>query len=105
MAALDPRTDMAGLVAANREFHFAPMEAAGLPRLLRHVRMLWEASEAYRTLYYSQAANVLLVHEEHDAILDALSRRDVDEVVVRVRQHRDAMVARLRALLTDGEAR
>lgn len=101
MAELDPATDMADLVAANRAFHFPPMEAAGLPRLLHHVRLLWEASEAYRTLYYSQAANLLHVHEEHDAILKALHRRDVDAVVTRVRHHRDAAVERLEELLTD----
>ena len=32
-------------------------EAAGMPRLRRLLRQLWDASDVYRALYFQQAGN------------------------------------------------
>ncbi|WP_211262621.1 GntR family transcriptional regulator [Nitriliruptor alkaliphilus] len=99
MRALDPFEDMDGFVQANREFHFAPLEAAGMPRLLHHIHMLWEASDAYRTLYYMQGTSVGRVHDEHEAIVVAVAERDGERAVEEVRRHREHAIEGLRSLL------
>ena len=38
--------DVETLTAANRRFHFAIFDAAGLPRLSRLLRQLWDATDA-----------------------------------------------------------
>ena len=47
--------DVAAMTAANRRLHFALYEASGRPRLVRLVRILWDATDVYRALYYARA--------------------------------------------------
>jgi DNA-binding GntR family transcriptional regulator len=74
LAAAVPHAD--DIAAANRRFHFALFEAAGMPRLTRLLNQLWDSSDVYRALYFQQGANRRLVHTEHSAMLDAIERRD-----------------------------
>ncbi len=46
--------DVAAMTAANRSLHFALFAASDRPRLVRMVRILWDATDAYRSLYYSE---------------------------------------------------
>ena len=39
------------LIAAHQDFHFVPMECAGLPRLVSELRRLWDHTDHYRSLY------------------------------------------------------
>ena len=48
--------DVIAMTSANRRFHFALFDAAGMPRLSRLLRQLWEATDAYRALYFQAAA-------------------------------------------------
>ena len=45
--------DLVRMAEANRRFHFGLIEAAHLPRLSRLVRVLWDATDVYRSLYYA----------------------------------------------------
>lgn len=91
--------DVIAMTAANRRFHFALFDAAGMPRLSRLLRQLWEATDAYRALYFQAEANRERVAGEHAAMVRALRARDAAAVVRLHDQHRDASVAAVRAVL------
>jgi DNA-binding GntR family transcriptional regulator len=93
------RGDVIGMTAANRRFHFAIFDASGLPRLSRLLRQLWEATDAYRALYYQSGANRVRVAGEHAQMLAALRSRDAEALVVLHDEHRDHSVGAVRAIL------
>ena len=92
--------DLTELTAANREFHFLIFDAAGMPRLLRLIRVLWDSTDAYRSLYYAEARSRKLVDTEHRQILAALRKRDGKSAVKLLDEHRQHAVDRLEQLLT-----
>jgi DNA-binding GntR family transcriptional regulator len=94
--------DVAAMTAANRRLHFALYEASDRPRLVRLVRILWDATDVYRALYYAEAANRARVEAEHRGVLAALRRRDADTAVLLLAEHRDHAVAHVRAVLDAG---
>ena len=89
----------AELTAANRTFHFALLEAAGMPRLVRLVRVLWDATDAYRSVYYNDEANRRRAIREHRAVIKALKSRDGEQLVDMLNIHRDAAVVALRRVI------
>ena len=91
--------DVIAMTSANRRFHFAIFDASGLPRLSRLLRQLWEATDAYRALYYGSAENRLRVAGEHKDMLDALRARDTERLIALHDQHRDHSVGAVQALL------
>lgn len=94
--------DVSGMTAANRRFHFALYEAAGMPRLARLIATLWDATDAYRSLYYIEADNRDHVVLEHRAVLDALRSGAAEEAVRLLDQHRAHAVAALADMLQQG---
>lgn len=92
--------DVVAMAEANRRFHFALFDTAGMPRLSRLLRQLWDATDAYRALYYQGAPNRSRVQEEHARMLDAMRRRDVDLVVALHDEHRAHSVAAVESMLT-----
>ena len=80
--------DIAGITAANRRFHFRLYEISGMPRLVRSIRILWDATDVYRALYFSDEANRARVDHEHRAALTALRRRDADAAITVLADHR-----------------
>lgn len=91
--------DVLAMTAANRRFHFAIFDAAGLPRLTRLLHQLWDATDAYRALYFQQAANRERVSVEHAVMLAALQSRDADLLVALHDEHRDHSVGTVRGIL------
>ena len=91
--------DLLEMTATNRILHFALIESAGLPRLTRLVRILWDATDVYRSVYYGKPYNLDAVQREHRQILAAVQARDADEVVRQLDAHRDGAVAHIRATL------
>src|SRR3954470_5270331 len=89
--------DISGMARANRRFHLRIVEAAGMPRLSRLVRILWDATDVYRARYYADAAHRSDVHAEHAAIMKALRDRDVGAAETLLREHRDHAVRTLEA--------
>jgi DNA-binding GntR family transcriptional regulator len=94
--------DVTAMTTANRRLHFALYEAADRPRLVRLVRILWDATDVYRSLYYSDAESRTRVEDEHRAMLAAVRRRDADAAVRLLADHRDHAVAHIRSLLASG---
>ncbi|PKW15341.1 GntR family transcriptional regulator [Saccharopolyspora spinosa] len=91
--------DLVAMIAANRRFHFALLEPAGMPRLLRIVRTLWDATDAYRAVYYNSDTNRERVRHEHDAIVAAVADRRADELVRLLDDHRRHAVDALRTTI------
>jgi DNA-binding GntR family transcriptional regulator len=91
--------DVPKMTAANRRFHFALYEAAGMPRLARLIATLWDATDAYRSLYYGEPVNRDHVVHEHRAILDALRSGQAEDAVRLLDEHRGRAVAALEQLL------
>jgi len=91
--------DVPAIARANRDFHFAIFEAAGLPRLTRILGTLWDATEVYRGLYFQQATNRRHIAAEHVALLAALRARDADAAVAVQSGHRDRSLAQVSAHL------
>jgi DNA-binding GntR family transcriptional regulator len=84
------------LVAAHQDFHFVPMEHAGLPRLVAELRRMWDHTDHYCTLYvFSDEALYQPMNAEHRSIYDACLRRDADAVVAFNDRHREHVLARL----------
>ncbi|WP_336215147.1 GntR family transcriptional regulator [Nonomuraea sp. LPB2021202275-12-8] len=94
--------DVPAMTEANRRFHMTVFECAGLPRLVRLIRTLWDSTDAYRSMYYGDDPNRERVIAEHHAMLDLLRRRDAEAVVRVLDEHRSAAVGALEALLTPG---
>lgn len=94
------RNDIVALSAANRRFHFTLFEAADMPRLTNFIRILWQATDPYRSLYYVDQRNRRQINVEHDAIMQATRSGDVELVIQLLSQHRANAVTSLRRTLT-----
>lgn len=94
--------DVITMTQANRRFHFALIEACGLPRLVRIIRLLWDATEVYRSVYYTQPHNRELVEAEHRGLVAAVKGGDVERALKILDEHRHHAVAALRPVLEQG---
>jgi DNA-binding GntR family transcriptional regulator len=92
--------DLVRMAEANRRFHFGLIEAAHLPRLSRLVRVLWDATDVYRSLYYVDEAHRDTVHDEHRAVLDAVRSGNAEGAVDLLRAHRERAVLALEGVLS-----
>lgn len=91
--------DVRAMTEANRRFHFALYDAAGMPRLSRLLRQLWDATDAFRALYYQGLQNRERVTHEHDEMVAALRLGDIDALVRLHDEHRVHSVAAVEILL------
>jgi DNA-binding GntR family transcriptional regulator len=94
--------DLPGLTAANRRFHFTLFDAAGMPRMAELIRVLWDSTDRYRSIYYSTRAHRSRVNQEHRAIHAAVRAHDAARAVALLRAHREHALAALRRALPDG---
>lgn len=91
--------DIGELTRANREFHFMLIEVAGMPRLTRLIRQLWDATDAYRSVYFAEPVNRIKVEREHRQIMDAIRERDIPRTIALMNTHRDHAVKRVSKVL------
>lgn len=99
------KNDIVAVSAANRRFHFTLFDAADMPRLTNFIRMLWQATDPYRSLYYADPEHRQLVNDEHNAILQAIRDGDVNLAIGLLSEHRKNAIASLRQTLTDSPPR
>jgi GntR family transcriptional regulator, rspAB operon transcriptional repressor len=71
----------------DREFHWALLEAARLPRAMAVVQSLWRTGERYRVIVSMIPHRLELSVVEHRLILEALERRSPDDVGELYRVH------------------
>ncbi len=90
--------DVLRYAEANRDFHFLLFERAGLPKILSMIEVLWQNSEAYRSLIASPAW-YKWAQEDHRKILEACKARDVAGTIDTQDKHRQNALARIIDLL------
>jgi DNA-binding GntR family transcriptional regulator len=98
MSELEPE-DIERLAALNRDFHFGFFRPCGLPRLVKQIRLLWDSSDAYRALYYMDGKQHALVHEEHEALVEAARARQTERVLEVLEAHRQNALVHVGAVL------
>lgn len=81
--------DVSDLTAANRRFHFTVFDAAAMPRMADMIRVLWDGTDRYRSLYFATAAHRDRVRREHAMIMSAVAGGDTDAAIELSRQHRE----------------
>jgi|SRR5450631_420281 DNA-binding GntR family transcriptional regulator len=91
--------DVIAMTTANRRFHFALIDACALPRLMWLIRLLWDATEVYRAVYYNEAAHRELVAAEHRALVAAVRAGDTATAITVLTEHRQHAVAALRPVM------
>ena len=91
--------DVRAISETNRQFHFALFEFSGMPRLVRLIRQLWDATEAYRSVYFTSAPNRDRIHDEHIEILESLRRGDVAGTVRWHNIHRQNTITAVSAVI------
>jgi DNA-binding GntR family transcriptional regulator len=87
--------EILALTLANRRFHFMIFEASRMPRLVRMLTQLWDATDVYRSVYFAAPGSMTHVNRDHAGILEALLARDADEVIRWQDTHRDHALTRL----------
>jgi len=91
--------DVVAMASANRRFHFALIEACALPRLVRLIRQLWDATELYRSVYFSEEPNREVVAKEHRAVVEAVIAGDAVSALLVLAEHREHAIIALRPVL------
>jgi DNA-binding GntR family transcriptional regulator len=91
--------DVVAMTSANRRLHFAILDACALPRLVWLIRLLWDATEVYRSVYYNEAHNREMVDSEHPALVAAVRAGDAATALVVLTEHREHAIAALRPVL------
>ena len=84
--------NVTAVTAANRRFHFAIFEASNMPRLVRMIRNQWDATDAYRGVYFAASANLAHMNTEHRHMISALIARDVETAIAQQAAHRENSV-------------
>lgn len=90
-------------VAVHQNFHFVPVEYAGLPRILATLRQLWDTTDHFRSLYFfHDERQETLVYEDHHELVRACASGDGDRAVEVMDRHRDHVLARVRFVMEGG---
>ena len=87
--------ELLAITLANRRFHFMVFQASQMPRLVRILTQLWDATDVYRSVYFAAPGSMAHVARDHAGILEALRARDTDEVIRWQDSHRDHALTRL----------
>lgn len=87
---------------ANRRFHFAIFELANLPRAVRLLEQLWDATNAYRAMYFALPESGERIAHEHRELWKCLAEGDGTGAVAAQSAHRQhAQEAVSRILLSE----
>jgi DNA-binding GntR family transcriptional regulator len=93
--------DLLAVAAANKRFHFTLFDAADMPRLGNFIRMLWDSTDPYRSLYFVEEQNRRLLNDEHALILSAVRDGDARQAIKLLRIHRSNAIEALAAVLVE----
>jgi len=88
MEAAHRSEDLAAMTAANRRFHFTVFDGAGMPRMAEMIRVLWDSTDRYRSVYYATAEHRRRVNAEHRAIMAAVADGDGTAAATLLTEHR-----------------
>lgn len=87
----------------NHEFHFALFDRAGLPRLAKHIDILWKSADIYRMSIFTDHSDREEMLAEHADLVEACRDRDTDRALEVMEHHRLKAVETLTSLVhSDG---
>lgn len=92
-------------VEQNYRFHLAMYEAAGREHTLRLIRSLLDLTTPYSRLFISSLHQGDAVHDEHDAMVDAIEAGDVERLRTTIEAHLRATRESVAAFLRERETR
>ena len=90
--------DVVAVAQLNRRFHDAIFELSPLETVRQEINRLWEMSDSYRALYLAGPSRYRTV-AEHEEMIQALRRRDLDGLLDALDRHRAGALEELVALL------
>jgi DNA-binding GntR family transcriptional regulator len=96
--------DMGRVLELNNRFHQTFSDASGSRKLSRLVTVYRRQTLRYNYIYLSAVSRLRQSVEEHRAMIEALRRKDVDEVGRLVRLHNDAALRALRTFMASPAA-
>jgi len=99
------RGDLVTYAEANRRFHLDLFAASKRRLLVRTIRQLWDATDAYRAFYANDERHRRRAAAQHRAILDGLRRGDVAAVIAAQDGHRADALEALAAILDGAGSR
>lgn len=73
LQAVEAASSPAATADANRRFHFAIFELANAPRAVRLLEQLWDATDAYRAMYFALPESGMRIAREHRELWQALA--------------------------------
>jgi DNA-binding GntR family transcriptional regulator len=79
-------------------------DGAGMPRMAEMIRVLWDSTDRYRSVYYASAEHRRRVNAEHRAIMTAITDGDGEAAAVLLREHRHHALDALCRSLPEDEA-
>lgn len=80
--------DFAGMRRLNIDFHFRLFRLSGMDLVVDELRRIWALSDAYRSAYLVVPAAQRRIVAEHDEMIEALRRGDVEQVIGLMDTHR-----------------
>ena len=99
MESLSAAEDLLRFTEANREFHMSIFEAANMPQFMRVVKLLWQVSDSYRSLFFNALASRKRVQKEHRRIVEACESGDGEAAVSAMNEHRSNAMADLAVVI------
>ncbi|MFC9538227.1 GntR family transcriptional regulator [Streptomyces sp. NPDC056975] len=88
MIAAVRRGDIAGVLRANREFHFAIFGLSPMSQYKREIQRLWQLSEGYLIWWWQLPDVTTRINQEHKQIIRALRKFDREALVELCDSHR-----------------
>jgi DNA-binding GntR family transcriptional regulator len=82
------RGDVGDVLRANRDFHTGIFELSPMVQFRREIQRLWQLSEGYRTWWWRVPDATMRINHEHQDIIKALRRFDLDALVEVSNAHR-----------------
>jgi DNA-binding GntR family transcriptional regulator len=88
-------------VAIHQDFHFVPVESAGLSRITATLRRLWDHTDHYRSLHFFHKDGSPLIYDDHHELLSACASGDGELVVELMDRHREHVLEEFRAAMDE----
>lgn len=93
--------DVGTALWAYRSFYFNLFELAEMPILVRHIQLVWNATNSYRALYYNDPEHRREMHGELKAIRESVESGDADALIQVVDKYRQRFFTGVRELVSD----
>lgn len=99
MEAAADRGEIDEMQRLNRVFHSALVIPSEMPHFLRIIDTLYDATSPYHRMYFADTRTYERIHREHYEIIEAARRKDGDQLLAIVHEHRthaiEAAIVRL----------